>query len=122
MPLDKRFMGSNPANNNRLLRAINIRSTPSFEGEVKLSAPCKISWHVKEPLEASKRYFAKQNSSYPLPSPHVLQQDDFAGRTAKELWLTNQEFPLLISFHHAGTLACQARWHVRNAGMPSKIN
>jgi hypothetical protein len=31
------------------LRAVKIRSTPSFGGEVKPSAPCKILRHVKDP-------------------------------------------------------------------------
>jgi hypothetical protein len=41
----------NPAEGDRFLRAIEIRSTPSFRGEVKLLAPCyKILQHVKYPF------------------------------------------------------------------------
>jgi hypothetical protein len=40
-----------PSQGDGLLRAINIRSTPSFGWEVKPEAPCvKILWHVKDPL------------------------------------------------------------------------
>jgi hypothetical protein len=44
-------MGSNLAEDNGFLRAIKIHSTPSYRGEVKLSALFKISWHVKEPFD-----------------------------------------------------------------------
>jgi hypothetical protein len=45
-------MGSNTAEGDEFLRAIKIHCTPSFEGEVKPSAPChKILRHVKEPFE-----------------------------------------------------------------------
>jgi hypothetical protein len=40
----------NPADSNELLRAIKIRSTTSFIGEVKLLAPYKILQYVKDPL------------------------------------------------------------------------
>jgi hypothetical protein len=36
LPLDPRFAGSNPAEDDRFLRVIKIRSTTSFGGEVKL--------------------------------------------------------------------------------------
>jgi hypothetical protein len=51
-PLDPRFAGSNPAKDDCLLRAIKIRSMPSFGWEVKPSVPChKILQQVKEPYE-----------------------------------------------------------------------
>jgi hypothetical protein len=41
------FAGSTQAEGDGFLRAIKIRSTPSFEGEVEPSAPCrKILWHA----------------------------------------------------------------------------
>jgi hypothetical protein len=43
-----------PVEDNGFLRAIKLRSTPSFDGEVKLKATSqchKISWHVKEPFK-----------------------------------------------------------------------
>jgi hypothetical protein len=47
LPLDPRFAGSNPAEDNGLFRAIKIHSTTSFGGEIKSSAPCrKILRHV----------------------------------------------------------------------------
>jgi hypothetical protein len=50
--LGPRFAGSDPAEEDGFLRVINICSTTSFRGEVKLSVPCcYISQHVKEPHE-----------------------------------------------------------------------
>jgi hypothetical protein len=44
-----------------VLRAIKIRSTTSFGGEVKPSVPyCKILWYFKEPFEVWKRYFVRK--------------------------------------------------------------
>jgi hypothetical protein len=43
-------VGSNPAQDNGFLRAINIYSMISFRGEEKPLVPCcKILWHVKDP-------------------------------------------------------------------------
>jgi hypothetical protein len=39
--LDPRFTDSNTAEGDELSRAIKIRSTPTFGGEVKPSAPCR---------------------------------------------------------------------------------
>jgi hypothetical protein len=51
-PLDPRFADSNPAECYRCLMAIKIRSTPSFGGEIKPSAPRrKITRYVKNPFE-----------------------------------------------------------------------
>jgi hypothetical protein len=44
LPLDPRFAGSKPAEDDGFLRVIKIRSTTSFGGEVDLR-------HVKEPYE-----------------------------------------------------------------------
>jgi hypothetical protein len=50
LSLDPKFAGSNPAEDEGLLMAIKIRSTTSFGGEVKPSAPCRnILWHIKNP-------------------------------------------------------------------------
>jgi hypothetical protein len=40
LQLDPRFVASNPSEDGRFLRAIKIRSTTSFRGEVKPSIPC----------------------------------------------------------------------------------
>jgi hypothetical protein len=40
LPLDPRFAGSNPVEDDGLLRVITIRGTTSFGGEVKPSVPC----------------------------------------------------------------------------------
>jgi hypothetical protein len=50
--LDQRFDGSNPAEDDGLLRATKIRSMTSNGKEVKPSASCrKIIRHVEEPLQ-----------------------------------------------------------------------
>jgi hypothetical protein len=54
LSLNLRFMTSNPAEDNGFLRAIKIRSTTSFGGEVKLSVPsCKVFRYV-EPTSMKK--------------------------------------------------------------------
>jgi hypothetical protein len=45
-----------------------------------------VLWHVKTPFEVRKRYFIRQNLSFPLPYPPALLLDDSVGR-----WV-NQEF------------------------------
>jgi hypothetical protein len=48
--LESRFTGSNLADDDGFLRAIKIRSTTYFGGEVKPAVPChKILQHVKKP-------------------------------------------------------------------------
>jgi hypothetical protein len=55
-------VGLNPAEDETFLRAIKMRGTTSFGGEVKPSAPChKISRHVKEPYRY-ERDICVQNS------------------------------------------------------------
>jgi hypothetical protein len=52
LPLDQRFVGSNPAKEDGFLRVIKICSTTSFGGEEKPSMPChKILQHVEEPYK-----------------------------------------------------------------------
>jgi hypothetical protein len=49
LTLDPRFEGSNPAEDDRYLRAIKIRSTTPYGGEVKILGPCrKILRYAKE--------------------------------------------------------------------------
>jgi hypothetical protein len=48
LPLDPRFAGSNPAEDDGFLRVIKIRGTTSFGGEVKSSVNFR---HVKEPYK-----------------------------------------------------------------------
>jgi hypothetical protein len=50
LPLDPRFASSNPAEDDGFLRAMKVRITYPFGGEVKPSAPCRKSlWRVKNP-------------------------------------------------------------------------
>jgi hypothetical protein len=64
LPLDPRFAGSNLAEDDRFLRAINVRSTTFFGGEVKAPVPCKILPRVKEPYSYEKRYFVGKIHGY----------------------------------------------------------
>jgi hypothetical protein len=51
-PLDPRFAGSNPAEDDGFLRVIKIRSMTSFGGEVKPSVPCRRFTACKRTLRA----------------------------------------------------------------------
>jgi hypothetical protein len=60
LPLDPRFEGSNPNEDDVLSRAIKIRSTTSFGGEVKPMFPCrKILRHVKYPYSMKEILLGK---------------------------------------------------------------
>jgi hypothetical protein len=73
----------------RLLRAIQVRSTPSFGVEVKPSAPCrKIS--QQRSFKVLKSYFVRQNS-LPFSILPALLLDYSAGRIARELYWTNND-------------------------------
>jgi hypothetical protein len=52
LPLNPRFEGSYPAEDDGFLRALKINSTISFAGKIKPSVPCcNILRHVKDPYE-----------------------------------------------------------------------
>jgi hypothetical protein len=60
LPLDPRFVSSDSVEGDEFLRAIKFHSTPSFEGEVKMLAPCcKILWHVKDTFEVRTKILLK---------------------------------------------------------------
>jgi hypothetical protein len=77
MSFDPRLAGLDPAEDDGLVRAIKIRSMPSFGEEVKTSAPFRNSLrHVKEPFEELKRNFVRQNLLFLSPiSPALLLND-----------------------------------------------
>jgi hypothetical protein len=55
LPLDPRFAGSNPAEDDGFLMVIKIHCATSFGGKVILLAPCcKILLHVREPYTYEK--------------------------------------------------------------------
>jgi hypothetical protein len=65
-----------------LLRAIKIRGTPSFRGEVKLAAPKSSSFYGMEKITCKyeQKYLARQNSSFPSPiSPGCYQMTLLVG-------------------------------------------
>jgi hypothetical protein len=54
LPLDPRFAGSNPAEDDGFLKAIKIRSPTSFGGEIKPAVPRRKGLrHVKEPFSVA---------------------------------------------------------------------
>jgi hypothetical protein len=67
--MDPRFVGSNPAEDDGLLRAIKIGSTTSFRrGEVKLSVLChKTLWHIKDSYSMKESLVGKIHGHF-LPS------------------------------------------------------
>jgi hypothetical protein len=56
LPLYSKFAGLNPAEVYGILRAITIRSTTSFSGEVSRRPYVVDLRHIKEPNEYKKRY------------------------------------------------------------------
>jgi hypothetical protein len=70
--------GFKPSRGDRFLRAITIRSIPSFLWEVKPEVPCrKFLRHVKKSCVAWSRCYAGKIQGHFLPSPWV---------TARCLW------------------------------------
>jgi hypothetical protein len=64
LPLNLKFASSNPAEGDGLLIAIEIRSTPSFGGEVKPVVPRRnILQHVKE-LYEYERYIYRYSLTF----------------------------------------------------------
>jgi hypothetical protein len=75
------------------LRAIKISRTPFFGGDVRPEAPCrKILWHVENHFEYEQRYFEEHIHNFHRDVPPDLLLDYSAGRIARELCWTNQEF------------------------------
>jgi hypothetical protein len=60
LPLDPRLAGSNPAEDDGLLRVIKIHSTTSFGGEAKPSVPSRRFTACKRTLRAWKRCFVSK--------------------------------------------------------------
>jgi hypothetical protein len=70
-----------------------ICSKPSFGGKVKPSAQCfRILRHVKEPYEYEET-FRRLNWQF-TSNILLLRYQMAAGRITRDLWWTNQEFPL----------------------------
>jgi hypothetical protein len=92
-----RFVGSKPDENNVYLRAMQIRSSTSFGGEVKPSAPCrKILRHVKDPLRYGRD--TDRQKSAAIFHPISLR---FATRfpccnKSRELWWMNRKILIFI--------------------------
>jgi hypothetical protein len=109
LPFDQRFAGSNPAEDDRSLRAIKIRHTASFRGEVKLSLQSlKILQHVKDPYEyendTSKAKFSDQ---FCKVSPASLL-DVSAGNCQTTLV---DESEVTREIEWGSTIAYKLRWH-----------
>jgi hypothetical protein len=82
---------SNTAEGDGFSGVIKTRSTPSFAREVEPSAPCReIVRYVQFPSKYEQIYFVRLNLSFHSPVLPALLLDDSAGRTARELWWTNE--------------------------------
>jgi hypothetical protein len=56
LAIGPKVCGFKPGRCNGFLRAIKIRNTPFFGGEVKLGAPCrKIVWHVQNEISKCEK-------------------------------------------------------------------
>jgi hypothetical protein len=74
------------------LRAIKIRTTPSFGGKVKPEAPCgEIIRYIKKSLISMKQILRKARFIIPFASSSCLIPDDSADRISRDLWWTIQE-------------------------------
>jgi hypothetical protein len=88
-----RFAGLNLFKSNEFVRAIKIRSTPSFGGEVNPSTHVVRFYGM---LNFPSRYFVMPNLSFPSPVSPALLLDHSDGSIYRELWWTNQGFPVDI--------------------------
>jgi hypothetical protein len=88
---------------------------PSFEGEVKPSAPCcKILWHAKKVYEVWKRDFVDEIRNFLRPVHPDLLPDGSSGRTARERSGGQiRSSPILTSFHH-GSPCSYITWGMNN--------
>jgi hypothetical protein len=95
LPLEPKFSGSNPAEDDGFLKSIKIRSKSSFGGEVKLVVPCrKILRHVKDPYGMKEILVSKiQDISHEVFLALLL--GFFAGSCQKAL----EDESGLIRFH-----------------------
>jgi hypothetical protein len=87
--LDRRFLGSNPAEDDEFSRVIKIRSTTFFVGEGKPSAPCrKILRRVKIPAECHSDTSSAKFKDASRQTPASLLG---VSATTRELSWINQE-------------------------------
>jgi hypothetical protein len=76
--------GFEPGQGHGFLRAMKVRSTPSFGWEVKPEAPCRnILLHVKNSLNPTG--MNRLNSHFLRPPP-TRSRDVSDGRTAEQYW------------------------------------
>jgi hypothetical protein len=93
MLLDSRLAGSNPSENDVLLRAIKIRSTPSFGGEVKPSALCtKILRHVKDRLRHDRDTDRQNSATTSRPVSLRFATRCLCFNQSREVWWVNREW------------------------------
>jgi hypothetical protein len=89
LPLDPRFTGSNPADDDGFLRALRIRSTTFFErNESRPSHVVRYYGMLQDPYDMNEILVAKIHG-YLLPGFSAFLLGVFV--TARELWWVNQE-------------------------------
>jgi hypothetical protein len=90
-----------PCRGDGFLKALKIRCTPSFGGDVKLEAPCRnILWHINEMYEVRKRYFVDKIRNFLRPYPPDLLLDDWWQDCQRALVDESGIFSVSTSLHH----------------------
>jgi hypothetical protein len=91
--LGPKVRGFRPSQGRRIFKGDTIRSTTSFGGEVKQSAPRrKILYHVKDPYKYEKRYLLRRQNSRPFLAKFLLLLYWVSMLViAIQLWWMNQE-------------------------------
>jgi hypothetical protein len=96
LAIEPKVRGYKPSRGVGFLRAIKIRSAPSFRREVKPSAPCKILRHVKVTKKYKQRYFKGEIHHSLRQDPSASLLDDSGGRIARSLGGRTRSLPLSI--------------------------
>jgi hypothetical protein len=92
LAIGPKVRGFKPCESDGFLKAIQIRSTPSFGGEVKLSAPCrKALRHVKDPLKYDRDADRQNSAAISRPVSHPFVTVCLCYNHIRELWWMNRE-------------------------------
>jgi hypothetical protein len=89
--LGPKVRGFRSSQGRRIFKGDTIRSTSSFGGEVKPSAPRRL-YHVKDPYKYEKRYLLRRQNSRPFLAKFLLLLYCVSMLViAIQLWWMNQE-------------------------------
>jgi hypothetical protein len=91
--LDARFAVSYPAEGDGFLKAIKIRSAPSFGWEVKPEVPClKRVYGTLKSLQSMNKDIPYDQIHHFLRQFILLCLHNSVGRITRRFWLTSQAF------------------------------